>query len=43
MLNLIRNIFGSIIADIDSVIAPQVAGVVNTLLSQLRTAGILIS
>lgn len=31
------------IADIDSATAPQVAGVVNTLLNQLRTAGILIS
>ena len=31
------------IADIDSVTAPQVAGVVNTLLNQLRAAGILIS
>ena len=31
------------IADIDSATAPQVAGVVNTLLNQLRAAGILIS
>lgn len=31
------------IADIDSATAPQVAGVVNILLNQLRTAGILIS
>ena len=31
------------IADIDSATAPQVAGVVNTLLNQLRSAGILIS
>ena len=31
------------IADVDSATAPQVAGVVNTLLNQLRTAGILIS
>ena len=31
------------IADIDNATAPQVAGVVNTLLNQLRTAGILIS
>lgn len=31
------------IADVDSATAPQVAGVVNTLLSQLRAAGILIS
>lgn len=31
------------IADIDSATAPQVAGVVNTLLNQLREAGVLIS
>lgn len=31
------------ITDIDSATAPQVAGVVNTLLNQLRVAGILIS
>ena len=31
------------IADIDSATAPQVAGVVNTLLNQLRASGILIS
>lgn len=31
------------IADTDSATAPQVAGVVNTLLNQLRAAGILIS
>lgn len=31
------------IADIGSATAPQVAGVVNTLLNQLRAAGILIS
>ena len=31
------------IADINSATAPQVAGVVNTLLNQLRAAGILIS
>lgn len=31
------------IADVDNATAPQVAGVVNTLLNQLRAAGILIS
>lgn len=31
------------IADVDSATAPQVAGVINTLLNQLRAAGILIS
>lgn len=31
------------IANVDSATAPQVAGVVNTLLNQLRAAGILIS